>query len=148
MKFFCDIEKSSGNFLVDADGNKFLDAFAHIASLPLGYNHPRVMKAAASPKWQRASTHRCALGMMPPTDVVEHTGLLMSIAPPGMDCVQTMLCGSSANENAFKAAIMAYRGKQRVEEGKLPADFTEEELETCMVNEVRTCKSRNGELKW
>ena len=37
VKFFCDVERSEGNFLVDADGNRFLDAFGHISSLPLGY---------------------------------------------------------------------------------------------------------------
>ena len=134
IRFFCDIDKSQGNYLVDADGNRFLDAFAHIASLPLGYNHPRIMEEAASKRWRQVSTHRLALGMMPPADMVRQTEILMSIAPPGMDCVQTMLCGSSANENAFKAAFMAYRGRERIQQGKDSTDFTDEELRTCMDN--------------
>ena len=48
--------------------------------------------------------------------------------------MQTMLCGSSANENVFKAAFFAYRVKQRAAKGLGPTDFTEEELESCMVN--------------
>lgn len=38
---FVDLEKSSGVWLVDSDGNRFLDLFQNIASSPLGYNHPR-----------------------------------------------------------------------------------------------------------
>ena len=31
-----DLEKSSGNYFCDVDGNTYLDAFMQIASLPLG----------------------------------------------------------------------------------------------------------------
>ena len=31
-----DLEKSSGNYFTDVDGNTYLDAFMQIASLPLG----------------------------------------------------------------------------------------------------------------
>jgi 4-aminobutyrate aminotransferase/(S)-3-amino-2-methylpropionate transaminase len=137
VKFFADIAASYGNYITDVDGNTFLDSFAHIASLPLGYNHPAVMEAARTPAWQLATTHRSALGLMPPSEFLAQNKMLVSIAPKGMDSplVQTMLCGSSANENAFKAAIMAYRGNQRIAAGIGPNDFTEEELRTCMINE-------------
>jgi 4-aminobutyrate aminotransferase/(S)-3-amino-2-methylpropionate transaminase len=36
-------EKSSGNYLVDADGNKLLDVFAQISSIALGYNVPEMI---------------------------------------------------------------------------------------------------------
>lgn len=38
----------SGNYLVDADANTYLDVYAQIASIPVGYNHPDLIKLAKS----------------------------------------------------------------------------------------------------
>lgn len=43
---FADYSRSRGNYLIDADGNTMLDVFAQIASIPIGYNHPKLMEAA------------------------------------------------------------------------------------------------------
>lgn len=68
--------------------------------------------------------NRPALGSFPPVQWAEwlNTGL-MKVAPTGLDNLMTTLCGSSANENAFKAAFMAYRARERNH-----AEFTQEEL--------------------
>lgn len=39
IHFFGDYERSRGNFLVDVDGNAFLDLFGQIGSLPVGMNN-------------------------------------------------------------------------------------------------------------
>lgn len=39
IHFFGDYERSRGNFLVDVDGNAFLDLFGQIGSLPVGRNN-------------------------------------------------------------------------------------------------------------
>merc|ERR1711879_1106050 len=52
---------------------------------------------------------------------------------------QTMLCGSSANENVFKAVFFRMRAKQRAEQGLKATDFTEEELSSCMDNQAPGC---------
>ena len=52
VTFFADYEKSTGNYIADADGNMLLDVYMQIASLPLGYNHPAFKRVIQDPKNQ------------------------------------------------------------------------------------------------
>eukprot|EP00276_Gloeochaete_wittrockiana_P015220 CAMPEP_0184345348 /NCGR_PEP_ID=MMETSP1089-20130417/13774_1 /TAXON_ID=38269 ORGANISM="Gloeochaete wittrockiana, Strain SAG46.84" /NCGR_SAMPLE_ID=MMETSP1089 /ASSEMBLY_ACC=CAM_ASM_000445 /LENGTH=488 /DNA_ID=CAMNT_0026675625 /DNA_START=50 /DNA_END=1516 /DNA_ORIENTATION=- len=133
IQFFADFDKSKGNYVVDADGNTLLDAYGHIASLPLGYNHPAMLTAARSDEWLKHLAQRAALGAVPPTDwPVRVRDKLMAVAPKGLTHVVTTCgCGSSANENAFKAVFMTYQ--QRKRGGRA---FTPEELSSCMHNQA------------
>merc|ERR1719359_190436 len=138
--FFGDYYSSTGCYLVDADGNRMLDMFQQIASLPLGYNHPALEEAFSSPLMSTFGQSRAALGLMPPKELPQLLDeTFLKIAPEGMTRVQTMLCGSSANENVFKAAFFRFRAKQRAAKGLGPTEFTEEELETCMNNQMPGC---------
>merc|ERR1719162_920406 len=134
VAMFLDLEKSNGCYVVDADGNLMLDLFQQIASLPLGYNHPALKAAHQDPLMQVFSISRPALGLLPPKEwpqIVQEA--FMSIAPKGLTKVQTMLCGSSANENAFKAAFFWFREKERAKAGV--KGFTAEDHESCMNNQ-------------
>merc|ERR1719160_873614 len=136
VQFFCDFKKSEGNYLVDADGNRMLDMFAHIASIPLGYNHPTMMEVTNSDAMREMTTNRAALGFFPPSDwgaLLQNT--LMQAAPEGMGNVMTMPCGSSANENAYKAAFICWRSRERVEKGMKSLDFSSEEMTSCMTGD-------------
>jgi len=136
VHFFCDFEKSRGNYLVDADGNRMLDLFGQIASMPVGYNHPRLLALMQTPEIMSLAVNRSALGMMPPADwpqLLKRS--LLKLAPKGMTNVQTMACGSCSNENAFKAAMFRFRNQERALEGSMPSEFTEEETFSCMNNQ-------------
>lgn len=77
---------------------------------------------------------RAALGVNPTKDWVDSVEqAFMKVAPKGMSNVFTVMCGSCANENAFKTAFMYKAAKQR---GGQNADFSPEELSSCMKNQA------------
>uniref|UniRef100_A0A8C6S546 4-aminobutyrate aminotransferase n=1 Tax=Neogobius melanostomus TaxID=47308 RepID=A0A8C6S546_9GOBI len=117
INFFCNYEESRGNYLVDVDGNRMLDVYTQISSIPIGYNHPALHKLMADPNNLSTFVNRPALGILPPGNFADKLAeSLLSVAPSGMTRVQTMACGSCSNENAYKAMfilipeIMWYRG--------------------------------------
>lgn len=113
------------------------DRFAQIASIPLGYNYPRLVQAAQSGEMVRAIVSRPALGSFPPTDYADllASGILKA-APMGLDRVFTATAGSDANETAYKAACI-WKGTQ--ERGG--RDFSHEELQSVMENQAPGAKN-------
>lgn len=131
VKLFIDYEKSVGNYLVDADGNTFLDIITQISSIPLGYNHPALIEALRDQANMAEFINRPCLGFLPPKQFMDRiSNALLAVAPKGLTEVQTMACGSCSVENALKAAFFRYRDLQR--NGKPP---TEEELSSTMWNQ-------------
>jgi 4-aminobutyrate aminotransferase/(S)-3-amino-2-methylpropionate transaminase len=130
--FIADYEKSVGNYIVDVDGNTYLDVYAQIASIPLGYNNPALIEVAKSDKMLRAIVDRPAIGNFPGADTKEIIDGLLKIAPPGQDKVWSGLSGADANELAFKAVFMWYQGKKR----NFATTFTTEETESVMENKA------------
>lgn len=133
-QFVVDYEKSTGNWIVDVDGNVLLDMFAQIASIAIGYNHPRLLELAKTDEFIKATMNRPALGNFPPAKWAEwiESGLLAKdVRPKGLNHLFTAMCGSCANETAFKAVFMAYRARERGED----VNFTPEELDSCMRNQ-------------
>ncbi|KAK0051107.1 4-aminobutyrate aminotransferase mitochondrial [Biomphalaria pfeifferi] len=130
VHFFVDYEKSEGNFVVDVDGNVLLDMFMQIASLPLGYNPPKLIDAMKDRKNLASFINRPALGSYPAVDFVERLERsLLAVAPPGLKHAQTAGCGTCANENGQKAIYMAYQ--RRLRGGRQPS---EEEKMTSVMN--------------
>jgi len=128
-----DLEKSSGNYFCDVDGNTYLDAFMQIASLPLGYNHEALQKVLTDPKNLPALINRPAMGWYPDATWVQRLhDVFMSVAPKGLDQIYPMMCGTCSNENAIKLMFMKYMQKQRGDR----VGFTEEEFQSTMANQA------------
>uniref|UniRef100_A0A3Q0SJY6 4-aminobutyrate aminotransferase n=1 Tax=Amphilophus citrinellus TaxID=61819 RepID=A0A3Q0SJY6_AMPCI len=135
VNFFCNYEESRGNYLVDVDGNRMLDIYTQISSIPIGYNHPALLKLMTNPNNLSTFVNRPALGILPPENFPDRiTESLLSVAPSGMTRVQTMACGSCSNENAYKAIFIWYRNKERGH-----STPSADELNTCMINQAPGC---------
>jgi 4-aminobutyrate aminotransferase/(S)-3-amino-2-methylpropionate transaminase len=84
---------------------------------------------------QNVFVNRPSLGIHPPVYFVEKLrDVLLSVAPKGLNMVQTMACGSCANENAYKSIFMRHNTLAR--NGK---QFTPEELNQCIMNTGPGC---------
>ncbi|OBA21954.1 4-aminobutyrate aminotransferase [Metschnikowia bicuspidata var. bicuspidata NRRL YB-4993] len=111
--FVADYTRSVGNYIADVDGNLYLDVYAQIASIPLGYNNPALVAAAKSDRMVSAIVNRPALGNFPGSDTEHIIRDLLKVAPQGQDKMWSGLSGADANELAFKAAFMWYQLKRR-----------------------------------
>merc|ERR1712022_63573 len=79
--------------------------------------------------------NRPALGVIPPMEWGEQLqNVIQQVCPAGLSEVTTMGCGSTANENAFKAAFISWMDRYRG--GGAP---TQEDLDSCMLNQAPGC---------
>lgn len=131
LNMMANYRDSFGNYIADPDGNVLLDVYAQIASIPVGYSNPSLVRAAQSKDMISAIVNRPALGNFPQHDWAEilETGVL-KVAPKGLDQVFTAMAGSDANEIAYKAAFMWKRQQER----GMDTDFTQQEMDSSMDN--------------
>ncbi|TMW64268.1 hypothetical protein Poli38472_012890 [Pythium oligandrum] len=132
INFFADYAASRGNYLVDVDGNRFLDIYGQIASLPIGYNHPAILDAMTDKDNLAVLAQRPCLGLFPPADWVDRIeNTLTKVKPAGLEDINTLMCGSCSNENAYKAVFIWYQTKLRG--GHPPSTF---DMETSMSHKL------------
>jgi len=133
VTFFADYDKSVGNYITDVDGNTYLDCFMQIASIPLGYNHPLILEALRDEHNVRAMANRPAAGWFPAEDWGNRIkNSMLAVAPPGLNQVFPMMCGTCANENGIKIVFMRYMHNQR--HGRTA--FTPQELSSVLKHEA------------
>src|SRR5205085_4613299 len=82
-------------------------------ALPLGYNHPALLEAWKSGRFDWAAGYRPALGVAPPIQWVEIVERIQKVAPKGLPKLVTVTTGSEAVENAIKAAFIRFAANRR-----------------------------------
>ncbi|MFQ5911808.1 MAG: aspartate aminotransferase family protein [Nitrospinota bacterium] len=121
---------AEGPFCSDPDRNVFLDFYAHVASAPLGYNHPKILRDCGVPfEPIKTADHDSYLAAGPDPDrplPLRSAGEAARFLTPGhlqerllatarglsFDCVFFVNSGAEANENAVK--IATYRKFRQV----------------------------------
>jgi len=119
-----DLTKSLGINIVDSNGNNYIDMYSNIASLPIGYNHPRMLEALRKGDWDQHLLQRQSLGVMPTDDWDKQIGNSIGRINPNPDTYDVKLtggCGSVAVENAMKTAFLY---KARSENCKMDYSLT------------------------
>jgi 4-aminobutyrate aminotransferase / (S)-3-amino-2-methylpropionate transaminase len=114
-----DEEKSQGTSLVDLDGNVFLDLFASFALGALGYNHPRLVAAARTDAFVRASVNPTSTPFVTASGWMDFLQELQAKwAPRGMAKVFCVDGGGEGVDNALKAAFIRHGENRREREGR------------------------------
>ncbi len=90
--------RGDGVYVVDADGNRYLDGCGGAAVSCLGHSHPAVIEAIRSQVGQLPYAHTSFFT----TDVMEELADRMVGAAPGMNKVLLLSGGSEATEAALK----------------------------------------------
>jgi adenosylmethionine-8-amino-7-oxononanoate aminotransferase len=109
------IERGEGAWLVDTDGNRYLDGSASMWCNVHGHRHPRLDAAIVAQLAKVA--HTTNLGLSNPTSA-EFARRLVGIAPSGLEHVFFTGDGSSAIETALKMAFQYWRQAERPEPGR------------------------------
>lgn len=116
-----DLEKSHGSYLVDSNGEHYLDMFSMFASSPIGYNHPYIKANIA--QLEKAAINKIALSDIYPQEYADFVETFERVAIPA----ELSYCffidgGALANENALKAAF-DWKTRHNLEKGiKIEAD--------------------------
>ncbi len=104
--FFLDLERSQGSHLTTVQGKEILDCYSAFASLPVGWNHPRLCEPAFVAKLGRIAVNKPALS---DTFTIEMAQMVETFYRVGIPADMPWLFfidgGGLAVENTLKAAF-------------------------------------------
>jgi L-lysine 6-transaminase len=102
-----DFEKSHGSYLHDSlTGRDYLDFYTFFASLPIGFNHPKMMNSEFLQAIQRTGLCKPANSDVLSAEMAKFAETFHKIAAPeGFDHLFFISGGALAVENALKAAF-------------------------------------------
>ena len=98
------MKKGQGSYLIDVDGNEYIDFIGGIGVNGLGHSHPRFVKAL------QAQLENLSVGSFTSEARVGLLQKISKIAPKGVDRLQLYSSGAEAVESAMRLA-KCYTGK-------------------------------------
>lgn len=109
---------STGNRLVDVDGNEFLDLFANFALGALGYNHPALTEVVRSEAFVRAAANPTSTPFVTTPGWLDFMDAMeKQFAPRGMARMFCVDAGGEGVEAALKAAFILHGERRRAASG-------------------------------
>ena len=99
-----DLKKSQGSYIVDPNGNKYLDMFSMFASSPVGYNHPYIL--AHKDQIEQVAINKLALSDIYPEEYADFMDTFERVCiPEKLSYCFFIDGGGLAVENALKASF-------------------------------------------
>lgn len=99
-----DLEKSKASYIIDINGDKYLDMFSMFASSPIGYNHPYILENKH--QLELVALNKLALSDIYPKEFADFTETFERVAmPKELSYFFFIDGGAMAVENALKAAF-------------------------------------------
>lgn len=119
MNFILDFEKSHGNYLHDAiTGKAYLDFFSFYASLPIGFNHPKMKEPSYQEKLLRVAQIKPSNSDVYTLELAEFIDTFSRLAGDEHFKNYFFICGGAlAVENALKAAF-DWKVRKNLAQGK------------------------------
>jgi len=109
------IERGSGNYLIDTEGNRYLDGVSSLWVNLHGHDHP-ILRARIHEQLDKLA-HSTLLGLAG-VPSIELAVKLVAIAPPGLTRVFFSDNGSTAMEVALKIAFQYWQQKSEATRGR------------------------------
>jgi adenosylmethionine-8-amino-7-oxononanoate aminotransferase len=103
------IERAAGNYLIDSEGNRYLDAISSMWVNLHGHDHPTIRRAIHEQLDRLPHSTLLGLSSIPSIEVAEK---LVAIAPPGLTRVFFSDNGSTAVEIAIKMAFQYWQQQE------------------------------------
>ncbi len=100
------IERGEGNYLIDTEGNRYLDGISSMWVNLHGHDHPKLRQAIHEQVDRLAHSTLLGLASIPSIEVAER---LVGLAPPGLTRVFFSDNGSTAMEVAIKMAFQFWQ---------------------------------------
>ena len=100
--------RGEGSFLIDTDGNRYIDGVSSLWVNVHGHSHPTIVDAIVTQA--RTLQHSTFLGLSHPP-AIELAERLVAIAPPGLERVFFSENGAAAVEVALKMAFSYWRNR-------------------------------------